>query len=402
MRKVFPVFIALVLILVTPTSIAYAEDEEASPDSVRLGRSMGLGEQESRERYDWTVDFNQMVELVSNRYPEIYADARITGEVTGGYILFTTEVPDEARLLVKELPVSIELRTGARYNEKYLLAELMTTYDRMWKTPGTRGVTGEMNADRSGLDFHVTPTREAADAGLPEYLNLVRSYARPAVPTNVKIREKFVPVQPEATIRGGGNLNTSASAGNDPWCTAGFTVRNDAAQHGMSTAGHCAEGQGYLIHYNQGIGGADDAVRLERRAISPHNLDLAWYHRPSLPSTFQPTFYTSYSASGYRTVLGRANPVVGSPLANFGRTNGYHSDAHVTGRDVCAGETPCRRFHITDRAFTAPGDSGGPWFWNNTAYGLHYGKIPNSGGDLRSAFTPVFLLGYMDVEVWVS
>ncbi len=259
-----------------------------------------------------------------------------------------------------------------------------------------------MNSDRSGLDFQVTPTDAASKAGLSEYLSLVRSYARSTVPARIEIQEKYVPAEPEATIRGGGNLNTSSSAGNLPHCTAGFTVRNDAAQHGMSTAGHCASGQGYLVHYNQGVGGADSAVRLERRAVSPYGYDLTWYDKPSAPSTFQPTFYVGYDgASSYRTVRGRTNPVVGSPVGNFGRTNGYHSDAHVTGRDVCA-DNPCRRFHITDRAFTAGGDSGGPWFWNNTAYGIHYGKIPNSNGDLRSAFTPVFLLGYMDIDVWVA
>ncbi len=113
MRKLSWVSIVLAIILFAPTSVAHAEDEESSPDSLKLGKSMGLSEEESRARYDWTVEFSQMADKLSHQYPEVYADARIIDEATAGYILFTTEVPDEARLLVKELPVSIDLRTGA-------------------------------------------------------------------------------------------------------------------------------------------------------------------------------------------------------------------------------------------------------------------------------------------------
>lgn len=28
----------------------------------------------------------------------------------------------------------------------------------------------------------------------------------------------------------------------------------------------------------------------------------------------------------------------------------------------------------TNASFTNPGDSGGPWYFNNTAIGVHYGK----------------------------
>lgn len=53
MRKLSWVSIVLAIILFAPTSVAHAEDEESSPDSLKLGKSMGLSEEESRARYDW-------------------------------------------------------------------------------------------------------------------------------------------------------------------------------------------------------------------------------------------------------------------------------------------------------------------------------------------------------------
>lgn len=58
------------------------------------------------------------------------------------------------------------------------------------------------------------------------------------------------------------------------------------------------------------------------------------------------------------------------------------------------------RLHVTNVNHTRVGDSGGPWFWGNTAYGLHYGLVENTGGQVRAAFTPEFLLGYMNVRAW--
>lgn len=230
MRRSVSVLIAICVVLVAPLNLAHAEDDRApddyrSFDSVRRGAALGLSEKEASEKFDWTVDFNILATRLSERYPELYADARIIDNVTGAYLLFTTEVPDEARELVKGLPVAVELRTGARYNEKYLLGELMATYDRIWKTPGTLNVAGEMNVERNGLDFYVTPNAESIKAS-PEYLASAELYSGAKVPINITLKESFIPPTPQAFIRGGGYLNTSASAGDNPHCTAGFTVRS--------------------------------------------------------------------------------------------------------------------------------------------------------------------------------
>ena len=403
MRRSFPLILALVLLLIGPTAIAHGEEVETSPDSVRMGAALGLSKSESRARFDWTVEFSIAAGQIADRYPELYADARIIDDSTAGYILFTEKIPDEARRLVEKIPAPIELRTGAPYNEEFLRRELMATFERVWKTPQTLDVTAEMNEERSGLSISVTPAESVQKDEQREYLSEAKRYADASVPVKFSVDETYMPPRRAANYRGGSNLDNLIG---ERHCTAGFTVRTPAGVHGMSTAGHCAEPGGFrlLIIYNQGLGGANYAKYVERLAVSPHNLDLAWYGREVSDTTtdFLPEFYDGLNVNDHRPVRATANPLVGASVAKFGRVTGYDTDAHVTARDVCAGESPCRRFSITDRDWIATGDSGGPWFWNYTANGITYGWVRNTGGNYRAAFTPVFLLGYMNVGVWVQ
>jgi len=161
------------------------DPQDPSYDSIHRGAAVGLTPEESRARFDWTTDFNVIVDRLSRKYPGLFADARITGNSTGGQILFTTAIPEEARTLVKTLPVPIKLRKGAAYNYKYLLGELTRTYDRVWTTPGIVNGSGQIRPDKSGLDITVTPG-EGVDAN--EFLVAAKARAaRSAVPVTVTL-----------------------------------------------------------------------------------------------------------------------------------------------------------------------------------------------------------------------
>lgn len=168
------------------TTPAHAIDpQDPSYDSIHRGAALGLTPEESRLRFDWTTDFNLIASRLSQKYPDLYADARITGESTGGLILFTTSIPEEARELVRTLPVPIKLRKGAAYNYNYLLKELGRTYERVWTTPGIVNGSGQIRADKSGLDITVTPD-EGVDAD--EFLVAAKTRAaQSAVPVTVTL-----------------------------------------------------------------------------------------------------------------------------------------------------------------------------------------------------------------------
>lgn len=66
------------------------------------------------------------------------------------------------------------------------------------------------------------------------------------------------------------------------------------------------------------------------------------------------------------------SPVVGQSLCRNGKVS-YKDCQEVRRLDVCAGS----RCHLVEMGahLSADGDSGGPVYWGNTAYGIHQGWV---------------------------
>lgn len=91
----------------------------------------------------------------------------------------------------------------------------------------------------------------------------------------------------------------------------------------------------------------------------------------------------STNIADLRDVAGRGNAIEGQTLRHNGRTTYKYCDTvyqlnHCTG-DVC---------HLTamTHEHAEPGDSGGPYYYGNTAYGIHRGEKYWFG--YRDIFTP--------------
>ncbi|GAB3757400.1 chymotrypsin family serine protease [Microlunatus parietis] len=120
---------------------------------------------------------------------------------------------------------------------------------------------------------------------------------------------------------------------------------------------------------NAAVGSGEDIQF--NRTLSGSSADNFIYTRPS---------------GGLREITSWANPVVGATVCNYGegsRTNAQcaivrNTNGMITDRDDGTVYTQLR---VVDRAITEGGDSGGPWFINNAARGVHSGLW-----DGRSAF----------------
>lgn len=66
----------------------------------------------------------------------------------------------------------------------------------------------------------------------------------------------------------------------------------------------------------------------------------------------------------------------GASICNFGitRSNAQCDTARNSSVSFYDGAVLLNRMAQTNASFTNPGDSGGPWYFNNTAIGVHYGK----------------------------
>jgi hypothetical protein len=145
-------------------------------------------------------------------------------------------------------------------------------------------------------------------------------------------------------------------------CTSGFGTRADGTRsgtRGISTAGHCDNSQ------------SDDGSRLTYKGghVGKYG-DFQWHTGPDAEND---NFYSGSASSTEvhsRDVSRIGNPTVGQSLCKNGITNKKDCQ-QVRKLDVCASGT-CQLIQMGKR-LAAPGDSGGPVFWGNVAYGLHQG-----------------------------
>lgn len=179
----------------------------------------------------------------------------------------------------------------------------------------------------------------------------------------------------EATMYGGLSITG---------CTSGFTVRNSSGTRGVSTAGHCGDGQTLL-----GI-----ALTFRGQAYSG-SYDIQWHSAAG--HTFTNTIKVG---TGTRSILGtraRSSQTVGSQVCKQGRTTGYTCGTISTTSYCASGACTWVRVAGNGVNLSEGGDSGGPWFSGNTAYGSHTYGIGND-----SAYMPVDYFSGISVTIATS
>lgn len=143
-------------------------------------------------------------------------------------------------------------------------------------------------------------------------------------------------------------------------------------------------------------GDGASATKVTRRARHQGSSgDLAWFSRGAF--TAARTFYNDWQRKRY--VDNRSGmPSTGTRICKFGMTTSATCstvrtrDATITSADITY-----RHMVIMNGGGVRPGDSGGPWYYGGTAYGITHDYF--AGSD-RSSFTPAYLLQNLGVDVY--
>lgn len=291
--------------------------------------------------------------------------------------------------LARAVPVPVKVIGGRPYSEEELRQTLKTTHYGILDRPDVATSAGEYDIETGVVTIETQPKEPLTD---PEAKEQFRAELQPvqvadaAIKVEVKVVDK-VEVVPEAYIRGGGNLNTTAGAA---FCTTAFTVKQGSVR-GIATAAHCA-GSSKMRYLNHGTSSYTTVTR-ERRHEGGHG-DMAWYSRGGY--TAARTFY--YNQGKTRYVDGTRWSVQGLGVSNYGRTTGYKGSPKVYRINICV-DRLCDMVAM-DKHYTQGGDSGGPWFRGNTAYGIHMGYT-TMGGRKRSVYSGVrYLPQALDISVF--
>jgi len=345
-----------------PTTAIDALTPAELADLATIAKQEGIALDEAIERYAWQEPFSILVQEVREAFPAEFSGARIEADGSA-WIGFSGRTPEQARTWINTFEHSVSVRTDLGFNEAELDSRLTVAYEA---ASGQSDLVGEVYAyyDIATGEINMlvepkAPTRgsEGKTALAAQLLNRLPSEL---AGVNLEIVD---------TLDGGGDAirvyGGEDMTGGGHVCTAGFTVSNSYGIDGISTAAHCPEsGNPPTMTWNGLV-----SVFLYAQHQGSWG-DVQWLVNSS--AVFVDDFLAD--TTDYRDVAGVAYPVEGQTLFRYGITTGRQHDT-VAHNNVCNyGMGAC---HLTEMShmYGQGGDSGGPWYFGNTAYGIHEGYV---------------------------
>jgi hypothetical protein len=379
--------ISSICVAVTFATPASAVDEDGwselseaeRVDLALIAKTEGIGIDEAVERFAWQNDFALASTALQEAHPQSFAYAEITSEApAAATISFVGPVPADTDKFLGSLPegIHVELVPGAALSAVDVDAEIIEVHHAVSAT----GLVGNVLTlyDRGAGLVRVT-AEPRGEGDLPGQEQAIRSMLPENLPPFDFILDPQVGGSDDVR-RGGGRLEFPDTA--DLACSGGFNVIKPNGTTGVATAGHCDNS---LTHENTN---GDPEVDLNFQAQHRGEWgDFQWHKSPEGESD---NFYYDYNST--RDVIAWSNPVDGQTLCRFGHKTGATCSA-VNDLSVCKtdgdGNELCRLVRMNEDE-AGPGDSGGPWYYGQVAYGYHQGSVGRGCG----------FLGLSSCDVW--
>jgi hypothetical protein len=308
-------------------------------------------------------------------------------------LYFKEAVPQVVRSQLADSGISgVELRGGQRYSWTELVARANALHDAVAALGFDEIVsTVDVATQRIVVELALRPDRPALrGTALREALVIPSTAADPdgrpvAVDTaglattgDIEIIERPAGTSLSRLHHGYGGASVRASGSFQ--CTSGFVVRRSSDWlEGVLTAAHC-EGINQIDQNNSNGGLARDltfSAPFQREHVGFYG-DVEWH---STSHDDFPEFWSSGCCR--RTVLNtisNLNIDVGDLVCKYGRKTGsdcgtvsktHHSATFTWG--ACGCKVTAYNMVTVSDAVADVGDSGGPWFLGNTAWGVHHG-----------------------------
>lgn len=341
-------------------SISEAELE----DLQAIADQSGISLQAAIDRYGWNNDFALMVSNVRDDHPGAFTGAEII-DAENAWVAFASSAPPEAIGLIDDFSeyypsVSVEVRPEAGFTEVELEEAVQAVHYSIFGDADVSSATTLFDFETQTLEsVAVLPGDRASEALEALHATAIDSLVADGQANIVDHIEVSLTRSDSPVL--GGDDDSSQHIGGEvlSGCTSGFVVVNSSGTRGISTAGHCGDSQ------------SDDGVALTFQAqhVGDHG-DFQWHTgSQSMPNDFY-AGTASVTETDRRSVTSVGAPVVDQSLCKNGATN--HQDCQeVRNIGVCY-DDKCNLVQMGAR-LAAGGDSGGPVYWGNTAYGLHQG-----------------------------
>ena len=283
----------------------------------------------------------------------------------------------EQSVLAGGMQVPIHFRTGAKATREQVVAAIRKHGASI--RSAVRGSHGMGLDPRTGELVLMVRRPDADRFGIAEIEKRVEHIAR--VPSRVRVLDGAAA---DADVEGGARIvGPDAVTGRRNYCTTGFVV-TDGARTGIVTAAHCPDDPIYLDP-----AGGEIALSFGGQwGWSHQDVQLHVSDRAQ-----RPLFYADTAKTAARTVAGqrtRSSTRAGDAVCHRGETSGYSCSEvelvdYAPPGDLCGG--PCDAVWVTVGGPSCRGgDSGGPVFSGNTAFGIMKGATYTHEGQCAFYF----------------
>lgn len=206
------------------------------------------------------------------------------------------------------------------------------------------------------------------------------------LPDNVEVITVKETGKPDADIYGG----LSLSGG-----TSGFAVKDSEGRKGITTAGHCSNSQSY--------NGTSLTFKSE---ILQGSYDIQWHGASGFTVKNKIKWWSDGSTRDITSTKHRNYQAIGEYVCKYGMVTNY-TCGYISDKNYCPTYVPncgATFIRVDNTAgyndLSSGGDSGGPWFLVNTAYGTHSGA---PGADPNDAiYMAVNYVGGLGVSVMTA
>lgn len=321
--------------------------------------------------YAWHEPFSTLMDEIRQAFPNTVAAVEIDPDGTGGAkVRFSGEAPQAAVEVLEEFPQPVTIRDDAGFTERQLTEDLTSAHMAVYEDERVTSAGSNLDIrDASvtvAIEFATDLTATQVELAAEELQDLAESTTEDAR-VSVTIVDAIT-IEEDAII-GGGHTTP---------CTAGFTVQSaSTGAEGVLSAAHC----GSISYTHEGVSYALTQQDEHYGSLG----DIQWLTPDDAGVSVMPQF--TPNPPTIRNTVGSGMPEVGQRLYQYGKTEGP-TDDDVVQINSCRGSI-CGLTAMSTRQRDG-GDSGGPVFAGNRAYGIHSGNTTVDGSSSHDGFTRIW------------
>ena len=358
MSRVFRVAGSVLFTVVVLTSGAIAGEDEgaaSSSDAAAIAETYGLSLAQAAERVSQQDEAGRLetrlVEAMGDRFAGLWIHQSTIFKVS---VAVVRGAEARARLTVDSSTIrgAVDV-VGVDQSLNELMEAATVVRSRTQRVP----FDVDVDVIRNRVVLYTTSEAELADYLKANDLSL---------PEFAEVEVVGQLAQPAADIYGGLSLSCG---------TSGFSVRSTVGgERGITAAGHCGNSQSY-----QGVPLAWRATRFFG------NHDEAWFSAPGLFTVRSGWINDGLGGRNIIAVRHRDNQAIGAFLCKYGKTTGFDC-GNITSRTFAPSYVPqaSQTFMLAKKQgvdMASSGDSGGPIFSSNGAWGIVSGSFGSNNID---------------------